>query len=86
MFAFRSESGALKAVVGLLKARLNPSILEFLDRQSVGCAERYTGKTMLLIYEEFYFTHRARRPRSEVREQKNFFYYWRVERLGICCT
>ncbi|MDQ8195378.1 FAD-binding oxidoreductase [Coraliomargarita sp. SDUM461004] len=44
MFAFKSEAAALKAVVGLFQAGVNPSILEFLDRQSVGCAERYTGK------------------------------------------
>lgn len=44
MFAFKSESAALKAVVGLFKAGISPSILEFLDRQSVGCAEKYTGK------------------------------------------
>lgn len=44
MFAFKSEAAALKAVVGLFKAGVSPSILEFLDRQSVGCAEKYTGK------------------------------------------
>jgi glycolate oxidase len=44
MFAFKSEAAALKAVVGLFKAGVSPSILEFLDRQSVGCAERYTGR------------------------------------------
>ena len=43
MFAFKSEAAALKAVVALFDAGLNPSILEFLDRQSVSCAERYTG-------------------------------------------
>ncbi|MGZ0707575.1 FAD-binding oxidoreductase [Coraliomargarita sp. W4R53] len=46
MFAFKSEAAALKAVVGLFKAGVSPSILEFLDRQSVGCAEAYTGKTI----------------------------------------
>jgi glycolate oxidase len=46
MFAFKSEAAALKTVVGLFKAGLSPSILEFLDRQSVGCAERYTGKAI----------------------------------------
>jgi len=43
MFAFKSESAALKAVVALFKDGHNPSILEFLDRQSVACAETYTG-------------------------------------------
>ncbi|MEN8661336.1 MAG: FAD-linked oxidase C-terminal domain-containing protein [Lentimonas sp.] len=46
MFAFKSEAAALKAVVGLFKAGVSPSILEFLDRQSVGCAERYTEKVI----------------------------------------
>jgi glycolate oxidase len=43
MFAFKTEAMALRAVLGLLKAGVQPSILEFLDRQSVGCAEDYTG-------------------------------------------
>lgn len=46
MFAFKTEAAALKAVVGLFKAGVSPSILEFLDRQSVGCAEKYTGRTI----------------------------------------
>lgn len=47
MFAFGSEAGALRAVTGLLRAGIEPSILEFLDRQSVSCAEAYTGKVMV---------------------------------------
>jgi glycolate oxidase len=43
MFAFESEAAALQTVVALFTQGHNPSILEFLDRQSVGCAERYTG-------------------------------------------
>jgi len=46
MFAFQSEAAALKAVVAMFKQKHNPSILEFLDRQSVGCAENYTGKVV----------------------------------------
>jgi len=46
MFAFKSEAAALKTVVALFKNGHNPSILEFLDRQSVGCAESYTGKAI----------------------------------------
>ena len=46
MFAFETEDAALQAVVGLLQAGIQPSILEFLDRQSVGCAERYTGRAV----------------------------------------
>lgn len=44
MFAFKSETSALKAVTALFDEGHNPSILEFLDRQSVTCAENYTGK------------------------------------------
>jgi glycolate oxidase len=44
MFAFKSESAALEAVTALFNEGHNPSILEFLDRQSVVCAEQYTGK------------------------------------------
>jgi glycolate oxidase len=44
MFAFKSEAAALEAVVALLKEGISPSILEFLDRQSVACAENYTGR------------------------------------------
>ncbi len=43
MFAFKSESAALKAVTALFEEGHSPSILEFLDRQSVSCAEQYTG-------------------------------------------
>ena len=46
MFAFKSEAAALKAVVGLFKVGVSPSILEFLDRQSVSCAEKLTGKAI----------------------------------------
>ena len=46
MFAFKSEAAALKAVVGLFKVGVSPSILEFLDRQSVSCAEKFTGKAI----------------------------------------
>ena len=50
MFAFRSEAAALRTVVALFKEGFDPSILEFLDRQSVGSAERYTGKA---VFAEF---------------------------------
>lgn len=46
LFAFNSEAAALKAVVALLDDGHNPSVLEFLDRQSVRCAERYTGEAI----------------------------------------
>ena len=44
MFAFKSEAAAFEAVTALFNEGHNPSILEFLDRQSVSCAEHYTGK------------------------------------------
>ena len=44
MFAFKSESAALKTVTALFDEGHNPAILEFLDQQSVVCAEQYTGK------------------------------------------
>lgn len=47
LFAFKTEAGALRAVAGLLRAGIQPSILEFLDRQSVACAEAYTEKALL---------------------------------------
>ncbi|MGB0409044.1 MAG: FAD-binding oxidoreductase [Opitutales bacterium] len=50
MFAFKNEAAALKTVVALFEKGHNPSILEFLDRQSVGCAENYTGKTVFQGY------------------------------------
>lgn len=47
LFAFKTESAALRAVTGLLSAGMEPSILEFLDRQSVACAEAYTQSSIV---------------------------------------
>jgi len=44
--AYKSESSALTAVRALMKARVVPSILEFLDCESVLCAERRRGKSI----------------------------------------
>src|SRR4051812_972913 len=44
--AFSDEVTALKAARGLFRARVQPAICEFLDRESVLCAERATGKTV----------------------------------------
>ncbi|WP_269540031.1 FAD-binding oxidoreductase [Cerasicoccus fimbriatus] len=41
--AFQNETQALRAVKKLLGLRVVPSILEFLDRQSVDCAQRRRG-------------------------------------------
>ena len=44
--AFADEATALKAARTLFRARIQPAICEFLDRESVLCAERATGKTV----------------------------------------
>lgn len=71
MFAFKSEAAALKTVVALFKAGISPSILEFLDRQSVGCAETYTGKVVFDGYSRssILLIELDGRP-AEVREQR----------------
>jgi glycolate oxidase len=43
--AFRDEAAALRAARALFRTRVQPAICEFLDRESVLCAERATGKT-----------------------------------------
>lgn len=42
--AFRDEAAAFAAAQALIASRLQPAILEFLDRASVGCAEQASGK------------------------------------------
>ncbi|MCZ6674898.1 MAG: FAD-binding protein [Verrucomicrobia bacterium] len=44
--AFKNESRALAAVRALVRQRVIPSILEFLDSESVLCAESRTGKPL----------------------------------------
>jgi len=44
--AFADEVAALKAARILFRARVQPAICEFLDRESVLCAERATGKAV----------------------------------------
>jgi glycolate oxidase len=44
--AFADEPAALAAVQALVGQRILPSILEFLDRHSVQCAERATGRSL----------------------------------------
>ncbi len=44
--AFADEVTALKAARTLFRARVQPAICEFLDRESVLCAERATGKAV----------------------------------------
>lgn len=52
LFAFKNETVALEKAIGLFKNGINPSILEFLDRQSVACAEKYTGQSIVAGYSE----------------------------------
>lgn len=75
--SFRSEVAAFAAVRALFLLRLQPSICEFLDRESVLCAERKTGTTV--------FPGQAGRPvvllelagtESEVRDQKRAVLAW----------
>ena len=42
--AFPNEEMALSAPVALMKMGLRPSIIEFLDRWTVDCLQKYTGK------------------------------------------
>jgi glycolate oxidase len=42
--SFRDETAALRAALALFRARVQPAICEFLDRDSVLCAERATGR------------------------------------------
>ncbi|WP_069963289.1 FAD-binding oxidoreductase [Lacunisphaera limnophila] len=44
--SFPDETAALTAIKTLFRARVQPAICEFLDRESVLCAERATGKTV----------------------------------------
>jgi glycolate oxidase len=44
--SFRDETVALRAALALFRERVQPAICEFLDRESVLCAERATAKTI----------------------------------------
>jgi glycolate oxidase len=46
LVSFRGEVEAMRAALALFALRLQPAICEFLDRSSVECAERATGKTV----------------------------------------
>jgi len=77
LVSFRRESDAFRAVLALFALRLQPSICEFLDRYSVDCAERATGRAV--------FRGQAGRPvvllefaggAAEVREQRSLALKW----------
>jgi glycolate oxidase len=44
--SFFDETAALEAALALFRSRVQPAICEFLDRESVLCAERATGKVV----------------------------------------
>ncbi len=78
--AFATEAAAFRAVRALMAQRIQPAICEFLDRESVLCAERATGATV--------FPGQPGRPvillelaghRGEVREQRQAVLAWAAE-------
>ena len=77
LVSFRTETDAFRAVLALFSLRVQPAICEFLDRYSVDCAERATGKVV--------FRGQAGRPvvllelaggRAEVRGQRKILLGW----------
>jgi glycolate oxidase len=75
--SFRDETDALRSALALFRSRVQPAICEFLDRESVLCAERATGKIV--------FPGQSGRPvlllelagtRAEVREQRAAVLAW----------
>jgi glycolate oxidase len=75
--SFRDEAAALRAALALFRQHAQPAICEFLDRESVVCAERATRTTV--------FPGQAGRPvillelagsAAEVREQKAVVLAW----------
>jgi glycolate oxidase len=44
--SYRDEAGAMRAALALFRQRVQPAICEFLDRESVVCAERATRTTV----------------------------------------
>lgn len=75
--SFSNETAALKAALDLFRARVQPAICEFLDRDSVLCAERATGQSV--------FAGQSGRPvllielagsKAEVREQRAVVLAW----------
>ena len=75
--SFTDEIAALRAALALFRARVQPAICEFLDRASVLCAERATGKVV--------FAGQSGRPvllielagtAAEVREQRAAVLAW----------
>ncbi|HEY4989407.1 MAG TPA: FAD-linked oxidase C-terminal domain-containing protein, partial [Opitutaceae bacterium] len=77
LVSFKTEPDAFRAALALFARRVQPAICEFLDRYSVDCAERATGKVV--------FKGQAGRPvlllefaggAAEVREQRRVALAW----------
>lgn len=75
--SFRNEAEALRAALALFRHRVQPAICEFLDSESVLCAERATKRAV--------FAGQAGRPvlllelagsKAELREQQKFMLDW----------
>jgi glycolate oxidase len=75
--AFKDETDALRAALTLFRAKVQPAICEFLDRESVLCAERATGRVV--------FAGQSGRPvllielaggKAELREQRAVLLTW----------
>ena len=83
--SYRDETAALRAALALFRQRVQPAICEFLDRESVVCAERATQTTV--------FPGQAGRPVillelaggvAELREQKALVLAWaKAHALGF---
>jgi len=80
--SYRDEAAALRAALALFRARVQPAICEFLDRESVLCAERATGRS---VFAPSAGSGQAGRPllllelagsRSEVRAQRSELLAW----------
>ena len=77
LVSFRTEPDAFRAVLALFALRIQPAICEFLDRYSVDCAEKATGRAV--------FEGQAGRPvvllelaggAAEIRSQRRILLGW----------
>ena len=82
--AFRHGAAAFAAARALIASRVQPAILEFLDRASVGCAESATGKAV--------FAEAPKKPvlllelagtKAEVEEQRKVVLAWAEEHAVV---